>query len=172
MPSTVENLIIQTAQRLGVDPRLAVELARAESGFAQSSRGQSGEIGVFQLMPATAQFLGVNPYDLEQNITGGIRYLQLQLNRFRDAAQALAAYNWGPERLAAAASKWGLDWFGHIPSSTQRYVSKILNSVGEWSVSSAPVTAVIQAVRQSAPWQKDLLIALSVFLGLWLLISD
>ena len=172
MPAAVENLIIEVAQRLRVDPRLAVELARAESGFSQSSIGQAGEVGVFQLMPSTAQFLGVNPYDLEQNIEGGIRYLQLQLNRFRDTAQALAAYNWGPESLAAAVAKWGSDWWGHIPSSTQRHVSTILNSVAQWSVNTDPITAVVQAVQQSQPWQKDLLIALSLLLGLWLLVSD
>lgn len=130
---TIPELIISTAQRHGVDPRLAVEVAIQESGLNQAAQGSSGEIGIFQLMPATAASLGVDPNDLQQNIEGGMRYLSQQLARFGgDIAKALAAYNWGPERVARAAAAGG-DWLARAPASTQNYVRKILSRLGiEW----------------------------------------
>jgi len=46
----------------------------AESGLNQAARGSAGEIGIMQLMPATARELGVDPFDAESNIQGGIQY--------------------------------------------------------------------------------------------------
>ena len=81
-----------------------------------------------QLEPATAAQLGVHPYDLAQNIRGGVQYLGQQLARFGDPALALAAYNWGPARVASAIAIYGSDWLSHAPSETRAYVSKILDS--------------------------------------------
>lgn len=78
-------------------------------------------MGLMQLMPETAATLGVeDPFDPEQNIVGGARYLRLLLDRFNDdLALTLAAYNAGPRRV---------EIYGGIPPfrETQDYVATIL----------------------------------------------
>lgn len=128
--TVVIQQIQQSAQAVGLDPAIAVQVARQESGFNQDARGAAGEIGIFQLRPATAADLGVNPYDWIQNIQGGIRYLKQLLNQFQgNLAQALAAYNAGATRVGDAVASGG-SWFSQLPSSTQSYVSKILAALG------------------------------------------
>lgn len=127
MPA-VEDQIVATAQVYGVDPNLALRVAGRESGFHPEARGAAGEIGVFQLLPATAADLGVDPYDLADNIRGGVMYLRQLIDQFGDLIPAVAAYNWGPGRVAAAISQWGVDWLTHAPGSVQAYVSGILQT--------------------------------------------
>lgn len=124
---TIQDQITSTAQAYGVDPNLALEVARRESGFNQSAISSAGAIGVFQLMPATAAALGVNPYDLNGNIKGGILYISQMLAQFGgDISKALAAYNWGPGNVAA----YGDSWAEHAPAETVNYVSSILGRLG------------------------------------------
>jgi soluble lytic murein transglycosylase-like protein len=97
-----------------------VKQAKQESGYNPYAVSKAGAQGVFQLMPGTAKDLGVtDPFDVAQNISGGINYMGQQLNRFKDPALALAAYNAGPKRVAD---------FGGIPNipETQDYVKRIL----------------------------------------------
>ena len=122
--------IIQTeAQNVGLDPNIALQVAQIESGLNQNARGAAGEIGVFQLMPATAADLGVNPYNLNENIQGGVRYLKQLLNQFGNLPQALAAYNAGPMRVSQASTA-GSNWFSGIPATTRSYVNTILAALG------------------------------------------
>ena len=119
MSMTTEDLIRQTASQSGVPPDLAVAVARQESGLNQSARGSSGEVGVFQLMPGTAADLNVNPYDLSQNVQGGISYLKQMYDRFGDWTTALAHYNGGndpPPQSYTYASKI-MAIFGSSPST-------------------------------------------------------
>lgn len=128
----VADQIVQEAQRQGVDPQLAIEVASAESQLNQNAVSSAGAIGIFQLEPATAAALGVNPYDVTQNIHGGISYLRQMLAQFGDPALALAAYNWGPGHLANAIAAYGARWPAiapHAPAETQNYVAKILSNV-------------------------------------------
>jgi soluble lytic murein transglycosylase-like protein len=129
----VVSQIVSTAQGYGVDPRLGLEVAIRESGANPNAPdGLAGEIGVFQVEPATGAMYGYSADDLRdplKNIDAGIHYLADQLSQFGDPAQALAAYNWGPTRLAGAISNYGADWFVHIPASTQSYVNAVLTNV-------------------------------------------
>lgn len=75
-----------------------------------------------QLMPSTARELGVtNPYDVQQNIDGGTKYLKQLLNNFSDMKLAVAAYNAGPGAVQRSNGN-----IGSLPSETRNYVSKVL----------------------------------------------
>ena len=121
-PKDIEAQIRQVAQDkgLGQYADMFVRQAKQESGFNPFAVSKAGAQGVFQLMPGTAKDLGVtDPFDVTQNIAGGIDYMGQQLKRFNDPALALAAYNAGPKRVAD---------FGGIPNipETQDYVKRIL----------------------------------------------
>lgn len=98
-----------------------------ESNFKQTAQSSVGAIGLGQLMPATAEMLGVDPYDAKQNLDGSARYLLTQLHDFGSAELALAAYNAGPGAVIQ---------YGGIPpyAETKGHVSKVL-SVYQTSIS-------------------------------------
>lgn len=146
MTSTdIQNLIVSTATGYGIDPRLALEVAITESGLNQSAVSPAGAIGIFQLEPATAADLGVDPTDPAQNIEGGVRYLAQLVNQFGgDVSQALGAYNWGMGHVQAAVASYGSAWLNYAPSETQSYVAKILGAMGtEYDISAGGDTGTI-----------------------------
>jgi len=153
--------ISQTAQRYGVDPALALAVAQKESSLDPSARGAAGEVGLYQLLPSTAHDLGVNPWDVAENIEGGIRYLRALLDRFRDVRLALMAYNAGPSRVQS----------GAVPASSVRYASDVLELAGAAGGPGAPsstswtAAASLPLPEPSAGslWLASLLIAASLF---------
>jgi soluble lytic murein transglycosylase-like protein len=98
----LNELIRKYAQIHGVDVSLIQAVMRAESGGKPDAVSSKGAMGLMQLMPETAAGMGVtDPFDVEQNIAGGVKYLKLCLNRFNnDVSLALAAYNAGPENVS------------------------------------------------------------------------
>lgn len=97
---TLEAYVTEAATKYGVDPTLVRAVAWQESRFRWSAVSAKGAIGVMQLMPETASWLGVDPYDPRDNIFGGVAYLSTLLDRFGgDVRLALAAYNAGPEAV-------------------------------------------------------------------------
>jgi soluble lytic murein transglycosylase-like protein len=104
----------------GVDGRLLAAVVWTESNFQPEVVSHAGAIGLAQLMPGTARGLGVDPRDPLDNLAGGASYLRSQLDRFGRADLALAAYNAGPTRVAAAGPG--------IPNivETQLYVVRVL----------------------------------------------
>ncbi|MDC7812228.1 lytic transglycosylase domain-containing protein [Sphingomonas koreensis] len=70
-----------------------------ESGYQADIFSKKRAFGLTQLMPGTAAGLGVDRYDVEQNLRGGARYLRQQLDSFGQVHLALAAYNAGPGRI-------------------------------------------------------------------------
>jgi soluble lytic murein transglycosylase-like protein len=126
-PSTPFAAQIEAAAaRHGVDPALLAGLIKAESNFDPNAGSSAGAQGLTQLMPETARGLGVtDPFDPEQSIEGGARYLSEQLRAFDGNAElALAAYNAGPGAV---------EQHGGIPPypETQAYVTKVLGYATE-----------------------------------------
>ncbi len=87
------------ALRHGVPEDLFLRLVQQESGWNPQAVSHKGATGLAQLMPATAQRLGVNATDPHDNLEGGARYLRMMYDRFGDWKLALAAYNAGPEAV-------------------------------------------------------------------------
>ena len=110
---------IDAARKYGIDPDMFVRLIQQESSFRPNVVSPKGAIGLGQLMPATAQELGVDPTDPMQNLEGAAKYFSQQLKRFGSPELALAAYNAGPTRVAR---------LGRVPNiaETQNYVKTIL----------------------------------------------
>jgi len=103
------DLIDEAADAAGVPRAIALSVAMQESGVCQWNpdgsivTGSSGELGVFQLMPATAAALGVDPTDVNQNIQGGVRFLAQLYQRYADWSLAVQHYNGsGPAAVAYA----------------------------------------------------------------------
>ncbi len=120
-PAHLDRIMQRAATRYAVDPLLVREVARQESGFDTRSVSDKGALGVMQLMPQTARALGVqNPFDPQQNIEGGTRYLRDLLALYHGSVPlSLAAYNAGP----GAVAKYG----NRVPPyhETQQYVNVI-----------------------------------------------
>ena len=93
--------IIQTASHYQVDPALIKAIIMAESGYNTKAVSKRGAKGLMQLMPKTAQSLGVEDiFNPHQNITGGVQYFKHLVNRFNgDVKLALAAYNAGSRNV-------------------------------------------------------------------------
>jgi hypothetical protein len=105
-----------------LDPDLVNSVIHAESGFNSHAVSPKGARGLMQLMPGTANQLGVNDaFDPQSNVTGGSRYLRELLERYNfDLVKALAAYNAGPERV---------EQYRGVPPfrETQAYVARIVH---------------------------------------------
>jgi soluble lytic murein transglycosylase-like protein len=105
-----------------LDPDLVNSVIHAESGFNSRAVSPKGARGLMQLMPGTANQLGVNDaFDPQANVTGGSRYLRELLERYNfDLIKALAAYNAGPERV---------EQYRGVPPfhETQAYVARIVH---------------------------------------------
>lgn len=115
------NMAKAAARKHGIPEDLFLRLVQQESAWNPNARSHKGAIGLAQLMPGTARYLGVNPRDPRQNLEGGARYLREQYNEFRSWRLALAAYNAGP----GAVKK-----HGGVPPfrETRNYVRVILGS--------------------------------------------
>ena len=123
----VPELITAAGTQHHIDADLLASVIKAESGFHSNAVSRTGARGLMQLMPGTAQQLGVNDaFRPDQNIAGGTTYLDQLLDRYdphNDAhglALALAAYNAGPAAV---------DRYHGIPpySETRAYVVRVMN---------------------------------------------
>lgn len=115
------SIVHEKATKYNVDPLLVKAVIKTESNWNERAVSRKGAMGLMQLMPSTASDMNVrNPFNPEENIDGGVKYLRYLLERFNgDLTLALAAYNAGP--------KW-VEKFGVIPpiTETKQYVNKVL----------------------------------------------
>ncbi|MBN4054746.1 lytic transglycosylase domain-containing protein [Nitrospira defluvii] len=118
----VEDFIDKESREQQVDPALIKAVIRVESDFDSGAVSSAGAQGLMQIMPETAEVLKLkNPFDPEENIRGGTRYLRFLLDRFgQDLTLVLAAYNAGPESVIR---------YGGIPpyEETTAYIRKVLH---------------------------------------------
>ena len=123
-----EGIILQASRRFEVEASLVKAIIKAESYFDHKAVSHKGAQGLMQLMPQTANAMAVeNPFDPEENIFGGTRYLSLLLKRFNnDKRLAVAAYNAGPERVETC---------NGIPpiAETEQFVKKVMNYYRDYS---------------------------------------
>lgn len=120
-PQTINAFIQAAATDHGVDPFLIKAIIKAESNFDPSAVSPKGAQGLMQLMPATAKDLQVaDPFDPQDNITGGTKYLRSLLDSYGwNLELSIAAYNAGPGKVKDA-----------IPNivETRMYIAKVLDN--------------------------------------------
>lgn len=120
----LQGIASQAAQSVGLDPAFYVALVgQGEHGFTNSGTSPAGASGPAQLMPGTAQDMGVQDItDPAQNLAGGARYAKMLWDKYDgDPSLVAAAYNAGPGAV---------DKHGGVPpyKETQAYVQRVTNA--------------------------------------------
>lgn len=120
-PAAIASLIDRHSRQQGLEPNLVQAVIQTESSYDVRALSIKGAMGLMQLMPETARDLGVSdPWDPDQNIAGGTRYLRGLLDRFGgDLERALAGYNAGPSAV---------ERYQGVPpyAETTAYVDKVI----------------------------------------------
>lgn len=122
---SLDDIFNEVSNEYGVNVNLLKAVAKAESDFDTEAVSYCGAQGIMQLMPTTAESLGVeDPFDARQNITGGAKMLAYLLDDYNgNVTLALAAYNAG----SGSVSKYG----GVPPyKETLGYIDRINDILG------------------------------------------
>lgn len=122
LSQSITDAIYDASEKYDIDPNLIKAVIRQESNFDVDAVSSAGAQGLMQLMPMTAQSLGVtDSFDVEQNIDAGANYLDQLLDRYDNNEElALAAYNAGPSNV---------DKYNGVPpfEETEDYVSNVMS---------------------------------------------
>lgn len=135
-PAWLWPIVEEESRARGLDPLLIESMIRQESGFRPDAVSPVGAQGLMQLMPETAQLVGVtDAFDPKQNVAGGSQYMAWQVQDFGgDLSLALAAYNAGP----AAVRRWG----GIPPyGETNNYVRGVLEDYHRKAQTEVPLNS-------------------------------
>lgn len=127
--NNIEDAIEKVSKKYGVDADFIRAIIKQESGFKPNVVSKAGAMGLMQLMPKTADALGVNnPFNALENLDGGTRYIKKLMDSFEgNPVLALAAYNGGSGRM----KRLGVDSAEEIqlmPKETRNYVQKVMNN--------------------------------------------
>lgn len=168
-----------TAEALGqgVEPQIALAVARRESGMQQFDKkgrvklGKAGEVGMFQIKPATAP--GIDLSQAIPNIKAGVGELARLHKIFPDWPLAIAAYNWGEGHVQEA-----LKGLIAVPAMVQQYVDGVLGhgklsltTTGKLAAVVGPQVATAASTgAQKAFQEQPMLVALGLLVGAVLLI--
>ncbi len=118
--TSYKDIFIEASKKYGVSYDLLTAMAQQESGFNPDAVSKSGAMGIMQIMPETAQGLGLtHPFDAYENIMAGAKYISQKLDEFNGNVDlALAAYN---------AGSGAVNTYGGVPpyGETQSYVKNI-----------------------------------------------
>lgn len=122
----IHEKIISYSSIYNVDPAVIVSIIKRESNFKIEAESHVGAIGLMQLMPGTAKSMGIkNPWDIEENIKGGVRYFKLCLEKNKgNIPLALASYNAG---IGAVLKYRGIPPY----KETKNYVNLVLNTLSK-----------------------------------------
>jgi hypothetical protein len=140
----VKEAIVRQSLELGIDPALALSIAKHESKFLHETKSKHGAVGVFQLMPSTARKLGVNPYYMEENIKGGLTYYKKLYQMFGSTELALAAYNAGPGNVKK---------YNKVPpySETKKFITRIMTEYNYQKKYPDPIIAKVKNINIKKP---------------------
>ena len=124
-PAQAEAIMRRLSAEESVDANLVLAVAKNESGFRMDQVSPKGAVGLMQLMPATAKRFGVDPCDPEGNVRGGVRFLRVLQERYRNPLLVVAAYNAGEDAV---------EQHRGVPPypETVRYVAAVLNDLNGW----------------------------------------
>lgn len=141
-------IVSGAADKYGVSKDELSALFQIESGYDPTAISSAGAMGLGQLMPETAQSLGVkNPFDPKENINASAKYfgdLKKRYQSYNDPLMSIAAYNWGLGNVDTAVKKFGENWVegsinGYfndkgqrvvIPQETLGYMNKFATALG------------------------------------------
>jgi len=144
-PADVGEMLARAGKAHNIDVDLLASVVKAESGGNPRAVSSAGARGLMQLMPRTANGLGVNDsFAPEQNVGGGSTYLDELLSRYHDnLAMALAAYNAGPAAV---------DKYHGIPpySQTRIYVARVIHEFNRRVLARGPVQKQVMSASQTA----------------------
>ncbi len=147
--TSYKDIFIEASKKYGVSYDLLTAMAQQESGFNPDAVSRSGAMGIMQIMPETAEHLGLeHPFDAYENIMAGAKYIAEKLDEFKgNVDKALAAYNAGSSAVKQ---------YDGIPpyAETQNYVKNIKAIMRRGA--SVPYTNYISRVASKEQVEEDL----------------
>lgn len=132
----IQDLATRISKEEGLDPSLTLAVIETESSGNPRAQSDAGAKGLMQLMGGISQKYGVqDPFDPEQNIRGGVKFLKELRDQYGNDAEALAHYNGGPDAVKFFRSKGGFFTDSTKPlkawsNQTGNYVKKVLGRAG------------------------------------------
>ncbi|MGH9776037.1 MAG: lytic transglycosylase domain-containing protein [Candidatus Acidiferrales bacterium] len=147
LPDNLERIVQHAAEKNRLDPALVKAVIGVESGGNPGAVSRKGAMGLMQLVPSTAESLGVNnAFDPAQNVEAGTRYLKSLLERYNgDLTKSLAAYN---------AGEGAVERYGGVPNfpETRAYVERVTDTYFQpgsgrlpsaWSAPTRPIRKTV-----------------------------